>query len=248
MDILVIPDTQVKKGVDVSYLVSIAKYAAQEKPAYIIHLGDHHDMPSLSYYDKGKKSHEVYNYIDDIESGNEATDLFFKALDLYWRGHKKKCKKIKLRGNHEDRINRAREYGDATLCAMIRRFKIDDSRWNRVIPFNQPLKIGGIFFSHYFPNDNSGKPIGTARQLLNKRSNSVVAGHQQGFDYAEQLTMDGKTLHALIAGSCYLHDENYKGPQCNHHFRGIVMLRNVRDGMYDIERYSLDRLMKDFKC
>lgn len=51
MDILVIPDTQVKKGVDVSYLVSIAKYAAQEKPAYIIHLGDHHDMPSLSYYD-----------------------------------------------------------------------------------------------------------------------------------------------------------------------------------------------------
>lgn len=246
MDIYIIPDTQVRPDVDTSYLISIAKHIAQVKPDYVIQMGDWHDMPSCSYFDKGKKSHEVFNFIDDIEAGNDATNLFFDTLDSLWRGHKRKCKKIKLRGNHEDRIKKSYEYGDSTLREMIRRFKIDDSRWDRLLPFLKVIKVEGCYFSHFFPNDNTGKPIGTAKQLLQKRHSTCIAAHQQGFDYAEQLIFNNKTIHGIIAGSCYLHDEGYKGPN-NHHFRGTLILRNVKDGMFDIERFSLSNLMEKYK-
>jgi len=203
-------------------------------------------MPSLSSFDKGKKSHENKTYQEDIDCGNAALDLFFDTLDKNWRGHKKKCTKIFLMGNHEVRIRRAWELGDATLRETMRRLKPDFSRFDRVIPFLRPIKAGGVMFAHYAPNDNSGKAIGRAHMILNKRHRSFVVGHQQGFDYHEQLTGDGKIIHGIIAGSCYLHEEAYKGP-CNHHFRGTIILRNARDGMFDLEKWSLTRIIENFK-
>lgn len=246
MNIYVIPDTQVRPDVDVSYLKSVAQHIAEEKPDYIIQGGDWHDMKSLSYYDKGKKSHEVYNFIEDIESGNDADKMFFDYLKEYWPRYKSKSKRIKILGNHEDRIRKAFDYGDSNLRELIRRFKRDDSRWTRVVQFLKVFKLNGCHFSHYFPNDNSGKPISTARQLLLKRHQTCIAFHQQGFDYAEQLTFGKRVIHGIIAGSCYLHDEEYKGPN-NHHFRGTLILRNVKNGMFDIERFSLDNLMTKYK-
>jgi len=245
MDIYIIPDTQVRPDVDTSYLKSIAAHIAEVKPQYIIMMGDWHDMKSLSYYDKGKKSHEVFNFIDDIEAGNDADKELFAWLKDYWPTYKKKTKRIKILGNHCDRIRKAFDFGDSNLRELIKRFKRDDSKWTKVVQFLKVVKIGGVNFSHYFPNDNSGKPIGTARQLLQKRHESCVAGHQQGFDYAEQLTFNGRVIQAIIAGSCYLHDEEYKGPN-NHHFRGTIILKNVKNGMFDIERFSLANLMNKY--
>ena len=56
---VVIPDTQAKPGVPTDHLRWIGQYIVDEfrdLPIKIIHLGDHADMPSLSSYDKGKKS------------------------------------------------------------------------------------------------------------------------------------------------------------------------------------------------
>ena len=64
--IAVIPDTQVKKGVPIDHLLYAGKYIAEKKPDVIVHIGDHWDMPSLSSYDKGKKSFEGRRYKDDI--------------------------------------------------------------------------------------------------------------------------------------------------------------------------------------
>jgi hypothetical protein len=68
--ILVIPDVQCKPGVDMTHLTHIGKYIVEKKPDMIVHLGDHWDMPSLSSYDKGKKSFEGRRYKADIEAGN----------------------------------------------------------------------------------------------------------------------------------------------------------------------------------
>lgn len=246
MDIYVIPDRQVRPDVETYYNKSIAMHIAEVKPDIIIDLGDFYDMKSLSYYDKGKKSHEVFNFIDDIEAGDDCDKEFFAWLKQYWPRYKSKTKRYRLSGNHEDRIRKAFDFGDANLRELIRRFRPDHSRWTKIVPFLKVLKIAGVNFSHYFPNDNSGKPIGTAKQLLQKRHESCVAGHQQGFDYAEQLTFNGKVVQSIIAGSCYLHNEEYKGPN-NHHFRGTLILRNVKNGMFDIERFSLSNLMAKYK-
>jgi hypothetical protein len=53
--------------------------------------------------------------------------------------------------------------------------------------------------------------------------------------------------HGLVAGACYLHDEDYKGPQGNAHFRGIVVKHGVRNGSYDIQQISLDFLCRRYE-
>ena len=65
---MIIPDTQVKRGVDLSYLEWIGKYIVDKKPDVIVQIGDFADMPSLSSYDVGKKSFEGRRYKDDIET------------------------------------------------------------------------------------------------------------------------------------------------------------------------------------
>ena len=246
MDIYGIPDTQVKNNVDISYLKSIAKHISIEKPAYIVMGGDWHDMSSLSYYDRGKKSHEIYNFFEDIESGNHADEVFFGYLDKYWPAHKKKCKKIKLRGNHEERIVKAFEFGDVDTREMIKRYKIDNSRWDKVVPFLKQYKIEKCYFSHYFPRRGTGKPITSARALVKENHKTCIAFHQQGFQYHEELGEGDKHVIGLIAGSCYLHDEKYMGPN-NGHFRGTFIMRNVKGSEFDVEKFSLENLMKKYK-
>lgn len=80
MKIAVIPDTQVKKGVPIDHLLWAGKYIAEKKPDVIVHIGDHWDFPSLSSYDKGRKSFEGRRYLDDVEAGNKAMDLFLDPI------------------------------------------------------------------------------------------------------------------------------------------------------------------------
>jgi len=55
---LIIPDTQVKEGIDFEYLTRIGQYIVDVKPDVVIHLGDFVDMLSFFSYDVGKKSFE----------------------------------------------------------------------------------------------------------------------------------------------------------------------------------------------
>jgi hypothetical protein len=242
MDIYIIPDTQSKEGV-FNPLIPVAYHICKIKPDLVIHLGDHWDMPSLSSYDKGKKSHEAKTYRKDISAANYAMECFWAIIDAEWPEAESECEFEFLLGNHCDRIRRAMEYGSEDLRDLMRAFPPDYSRWKKH-EFLKVIKRGGVCFSHFFANNNSGKPIGTARQLLLKKHVSCVAGHMQGFNYDEQLT-DKKTIQAIIAGSCYFHDESYK-MQSNHHWRGTLLLKNVRGGMFEFNRYSLFDLASEY--
>ena len=77
---LIIPDTQVKRDVDLSYLEWIGKYIVDKKPDVIVQIGDFADMPSLSSYDVGKKSFEGRRYKDDIEAAEK------RLLVISWIG------------------------------------------------------------------------------------------------------------------------------------------------------------------
>ena len=79
--ILVIPDTQVKPGVNTDHLEWAGYYAVKMKPDVIVHIGDHWDMPSLSSYDKkGSRQMEGKRYVKDIDAGNEAMDRFMAPI------------------------------------------------------------------------------------------------------------------------------------------------------------------------
>ena len=78
----VIPDTQVKPGLDFSHLTWCGEYLAEKRPDVIVMIGDWADMPSLSEYDKGKKSFEGRTYKADIEASHEAMECLMTPI---WR-------------------------------------------------------------------------------------------------------------------------------------------------------------------
>jgi hypothetical protein len=259
--VLLIPDTQVKAGVPTCHLRWIGQYAVDKRPDHIIHIGDHHDMPSLSSYDKGKKSYEGRTFEADIKAGNDAVDLLMQPIYDYnkglkvakslppkewtaaqrrWKEKQYKPKKTVCLGNHEYRIERTVEL-DRMLEGTVgyHRFNWTDHGWD-VIPFKQVFYVGGVAFSHYFYNPMTGQPYGGALSTRIKNIGfSFVMGHQQGKQQAEMYRSNGSVVRGIVAGSCYLHDEQYLGPQANHYWRGVLMLHQVQNGDFDLMEVSL---------
>ena len=247
-----IPDLQIKPGVDLSYLSAIGKYLAHKKPDKIILIGDVADMPSLSSYDVGKKSFEGRTYKADVESVHEGMRLLmqpiFEEQQKLVNGGRKRWKPelILTLGNHEERINRAINL-DRKLDGLIsiRDLGYSNFGW-QVFPFLEVVVRDGIAYSHYFTSGIMGRPVGTASMQLNKKHMSCVAGHQQGRQIAYGRRADGKEMTSIIAGSCYLHDESYLGLQGNQHWRGMYMFHNVDDGSFDEMAVPLSYLAENY--
>lgn len=249
--VLVIFDTQIRPDnleLNRPLLQAIGQLIVDERPTHIVHIGDHWDMKSLSLYDFPKNNRVVFDGDEvkrDILAGRHGMDYITNPLielQMSQKANKKKVYKPKkhfTKGNHEQRIERFNE-----LKGLVDIDKEIEYQGFEVHPFLKPVKIGGVSFVHYAYNPLSGRPIGgTAEFRLNKLKMSFVQGHEQVFKYAQEYLNDGRKISALICGSCYLHEEDYKGFQGNNHFRGVAMLHNVKDGMYDLEQISVERLL-----
>ncbi|MCA2570656.1 metallophosphoesterase [Microcystis sp. M42BS1] len=248
----VIPDCQVKPGVNTDYLTWVGQYLAEKQPDKIICIGDFADMPSLSSYDVGKKTFEGRRYREDILSSHKAMDKLFEPInelnkDLTKRHKKRYTPELYLTlGNHENRINKVIN-NDPKLEGTI---SIEDLRyadWGwKVHDFLDVVVLDGIAYSHYFVTGVAGRPASTAAAQLRKTNMSCVAGHQQGRQVAYATRADGKTITSIIAGSCYSHNEDYLGAQGNKHWRGILMLHEVNDGAFDEMWVSLKYLKERY--
>lgn len=249
---LVIPDTQIKPGVPLEHLDWIASYIIDKKPDVLVIIGDWADMPSLSHYDKGKKSAEGRTYQEDILAANDGLQRLMAPIQAEMERIKRrnlrrwKLRKVVTLGNHEDRINRAVE-DDRKWEGKISTDDIFFKQWGfEVYPFRQVVVIDGVAYCHYFPSGVKQLPCGTARAILTKHHMSGFAGHLQGKDIAYGKRGDGARLTTIIAGSCYLHEEPYMGPEGNKHWRGIFMLHEVNNGAFDEMPVSLDFLKARF--
>ncbi len=247
--IAVIPDTQVKPDQDLSYLGAIGNYIVEKQPDAIVHLGDFADMPSLSSYDKGRKSFEGRRYKNDIEAAKLGMRVLLDPMVQYNNAHTRNKKKkyqpymLMLLGNHDGgRITRAVE-DDPKLDGTI---GISDLGYEsfgwEVSPFLKVEQVAGICFSHYFVSGVMGRPITSAQALLTKKHVSCIAGHQQGRQIATATAGDGRLMTAIIAGSCYPGHEEYLGPQGNEHWRGMVMCYEAINGRFDEGFISLGYL------
>lgn len=241
----VIPDVQAKSGVPLDHLELAGKYIADKKPDVIICIGDFADMPSLSSYDKGKRSAENKRYTEDVKATHHAMELLMTPI-VNETGYKPRL--VMTLGNHEERIVR---FGDDNPAmhgvATLQDLGYEAWGWE-VYPFLQPVKIDGISYCHYFYNPNTGKPYGgeNLHTRLKTVGMSFTMGHQQGLSVATRDLSDGTRQRGLVAGSFYQHEEDYKGPQGNGHWRGIIMKHEVRDGNYDLMEVSLEFLRRKY--
>lgn len=236
---LVIPDVQAKNGIDFAFLTAIGRYAAAKKPDVILVGGDFADLPSLSSYDIGKKCFEGRTYQQDINAAKRAMDALMTPIHNEIKRQQRNQKKMWIPelylvlGNHEDRITRAIN-SDRKLDGLI---GLNDLGYElhgfKVFPFLEVITIDGIAYSHYFTSGAMGRPIGTAPALLSKLHQSCFAFHQQGRQISYGKRADGRSLTAILCGSCYEHDEGYMGLQGNKHWRGCYMLNDVVDGEFD---------------
>ena len=245
-----IPDTQVRPGVATDHLTWIGRAILEYKPDVVIHLGDHWDMSSLNSYDSPLKM-EKRRLKDDVAAGNKAmSDLWRPLREYNQRRHGRRTyynpRRVFLFGNHENRLIRTIESMPLILDGLVSYDLLKLHMWE-THPFLEAVNIDGIQYSHYFYNPNSGRPYGgTAHTKLKNVGCSFTMGHQQGLDYALRHVVSGLTQYGLVAGSCYLHDEDYRGPQANGEWRGVIVKNDVRNGEYDIMPLTLKYLRTKF--
>lgn len=249
--ILVIPDTQIRPDnleLNKPLLEEVGKLITSLRPDVVVHIGDHWDMFSLNSYDMKSRNRVTFDgneVTEDINAGVDGMHTLLEPLwDLQRRQKESKHKVYRPRmiftmGNHEQRVDRFPELKSLVSIPEI----LDDMGWE-VHDYLEPVYIEGVAFCHYFYNPLSGRPYGgTAEFRLNKMKSSFVQGHEQTFKHAVEYLNNGTAISALVGGACYLHDEGYKGFQGNNHYRGCFILRDVHDGMYDLEQVSTRRLL-----
>lgn len=250
-NILVIPDTQIRPDtleINRPLLTAVGQLIVDWRPDVVVHIGDHYDFHSLSQYDFKKDNKINFSGEEvaaDLKAGQEGMKILLQPLKDLQESQRANAKRVYRPalhftiGNHEQRIQRFPE-----LRGLVSYFDMFAGHGWHVHDFLKPVEIEGVHFVHYAYSPMSGKPIGgTAEFRLNKLKLSFVQGHEQTFKYAQEYLNDGRKISALVGGACYLHDEPYKGYQGNNHFRGCFKLHNVKDGMYDLEQVSAERLL-----
>jgi hypothetical protein len=250
---LLIPDAQLKPGVPTQHIDCAAQAITEYLPDVVVVIGDWWDLPSLSSYDKpGGLKLEDARIKDDIDVGNDAFERLVKPMEAEIKRRKRprgvapwNPRRVFCEGNHEDRADRVVK-NDAKFEGVVDSNNLLTPGFERH-EFLEIVTIDGLAYSHYFAAQGSGKPIGgSIENQLNKIGRSFVAGHVQGLAYSLKQYPDNVTRHGLTAGSFYLHDEEYRGPQANSEWRGIVCLNEVRDGTYDIMPLSMSYLRRRF--
>lgn len=225
------PDLQLKKGVPTDHLEWIGKDIARRKPDLIVLIGDVWDMPSLSMHDeRGSLAMEGARYEDDIKAGNDGLALLMApvmaAISDEWNPRRVYCE-----GNHEYRIMRAINT-DPRYSGIIgpHHCNVEKFGFERY-PFKQVVEVDGVNYAHFFQMANSDRPIGGSMDnRLNKICGTFVQGHEQGLLQHRRPLPIGRTIHGIVCGSAYLHSEDYRGPQRNNEWRGVVVLHDVRNG------------------
>ena len=243
--IFIIPDTQVRPGVMTNHFDWIGAMIREYEPEYVVHIGDHWDMESLSSY-SGELDREGRRYVDDIEAGNAALERLHVAM-----GGFKPKRKIILRGNHEQRIQRVVAENAKLKGALSYDHFNDRALGWEPIDYNGAspgiVELEGVQFSHYFTACNTGRPIGgTAQNKLIQIGAPYVMGHVQGLDTGHKQFATGKVIRGVVCGSCYLHDEFFKG-NANAHWRGVVVLNGVRNGNFGLMDIPLTDICPRFE-
>jgi len=245
LKIALLPDAQVAPGRPIEHLAAYGRYIAAKQPDVIINIGDFSDLPSLGTHDEpGSIQAEGRRYADDLSATYAAMDAFLTPIRKE-NGYNPKL--VLTLGNHEDRIDRAIARDPQRLDGKIGMADLRYAQYGwTVVPFLQPIDIGGVLFCHYFPAGVMGRPLTTAAGIIRKYHQSAFAGHLQGRDIAYGKKADGTALTAIISGSFYEHDESYLSPLANAHWRGAWFLHEVQNGQFDEMALSLGYLLRKF--
>jgi hypothetical protein len=225
----------------------LGQYIYDTKPDVCIDLGDGADMRSLNSYDTRYPQSVVHqSYEADIDVYNDSQE---RLRAPFKRNHKKRPEWIGLEGNHEFRIKKAvmenpriegQKYG--VSFGHLQTEKWFDQYYEYENDAPAIAQICGVDFAHYFGAGNFGRAISGkhhAFTLINERHNSSVCGHSHKFAYYPN---HGANSIGLVVGCYKGGEETWAGQANKGWWKGVVLLKNVENGVFDIEQVSLAEL------
>lgn len=242
---LVIPDSHAHPDYDNERYSYLSKLIADLNPDVVVDIGDWYDMASLCSYDRGTRGFHGRRYQADIAAGVEAQDRLLLPL----RKRKKRLPRfIRCLGNHEHRIIRAIDREPELLEGTIGLSDLQSKeyKWEEY-PFLQAVEVDGVNYAHYFVSGVMGRPVSSARAMLNHQNASCVMGHAHTFDYATKTNVRGQAFHGVICGVFQDYTPEFASATDYMWRRGVLILHNVEDGNFDIEWISMDRLKGMYK-
>jgi hypothetical protein len=250
---LVIPDPHAHPDFSNDRADWLGQLIKDVKPDVVINLGDAADLASLSSFDKGKASFHGRNYSSDIVS-----HLDFQERMWYpsRKTKKKQPRRIVLEGNHEHRIKRAIELSPELEGE---RFGVSfkdldfDSYYQEVVEYDGQtpgiISVDGVSYAHFFISGGMGKPIGGvnhAASLIAKNHISSTCGHSHFVDWAVRTNPLGKKIMGCVAGIYQDYRSPWAGNINDLWWPGVVLKRQVEDGVYAPQFISMDQLRREY--
>ena len=215
-------------------------------------------MYSLSAYEGAyKKGKVIGHYGEEVNAINSALDDLFKPL-LDYNKRQKVNKKRQYRpvttitfGNHENRIHIAKAKDPILINSLLDADHIHYEKYfDIILPYLRPYSTEGVMFVHNLTT-MMGRPMGgainPARTNLLHAKESVVVGHSHIYDLSVSARADGTKVYSLVAGH-FINDTTvdqleYAQAQKNQWLSGVSYLHDVKNGEYDLEFISVERVL-----
>lgn len=220
------------------------------KPDYVVDLGDGADMKSLNSYDTRYPQAIVsQSYEKDIEQYNEAME----RMRWKFRHHKRKRPTyFGFEGNHENRIKKAlahdprlegSKYGISFGHLQTDHWFDEYHEYENSAP--SIADYDGVSYAHYFSSGNFGTATSGnhhAYTLLQNRNHSSTCGHSHKRSLYFKDSAHPKPILGLVAGCYKGGEESWAGQANQEWWKGVVVKRELENGVYEPEFVSAKRL------
>jgi len=228
----------------------LSEFIYDVRPDYVVDLGDGADLKSLNSYDtRYPKAIVAQNYESDIQCYNDAQERLRRKFRVM---KKKRPAFFGLEGNHENRIKKAiandprlegSKYGISFSHLQTDVWFDEYHEYNNSAP--AIADYDGISYAHYIASGNYGTAMSGlhhAYGIIQKRHNSTTVGHSHKRSMFFKDDAHPHPTIGLVAGCFKGAKEGWAGQANLEWWKGVIVKRNIRDGYYEPEFVSLERL------
>ena len=254
--VIVIGDSHVDDEQSLDRFDVASKFIIDQKPEYIVNIGDFLTLNCLSAWDMNKrKKMEGRRYIKEIDAGNEALDRLMAGVNQYNK-KRRKSKKVQYKpkwiytaGNHSDRLGRYLD-NDPTFEGTIgiqKDLKLKE-RGIEWIPYREYYYINDVGFTHIPFNKVApicGMNITAKAQAVGIKSTVFGHTHEQHLSHVHKEGM--KHLQDTYNCGCFFDKkEDYVHGKVTNYWRGLTVLHIWKEGRFDVESWSMGRLEREY--
>ena len=232
----------------------LGQLIVDEKPDYVVDLGDTIDLNSLNSYDNKKPSlFSTKSYEKDIEHHIEFQERLRAPLK---KRKKKRPRFYGFEGNHEHRLKRVLQetphlaggkYGVSFGHLETDKYYDEYHEYHNSAPAIHDYD--GVSYAHYFSSGNFGTAMSGmhhAYNLVKERNFSSTCGHSHKRNIYFKDSAHPRPIIGLVAGCYKGGEEHWAGQANNDWWKGVIIKRNIENGVYDPEFVSLSRLKETY--